>query len=104
MNDNEHNPILLRGADIALDKLADVLLNEVADDLEVLEILQGLMPPLMFQALCAKLEVCEVHICDVHICEDDEADCPAGAEAKLRNQQNSSGHMLIEGQIEEWDG
>lgn len=95
---------MTRGLNNALDNLADWILNEsTGDDLELLEILQGLISPLMFQALCLKLERCEVHICDVHICEDDEADCPAGAEAQQQRwqQEEALGHMLTGATIEE---
>jgi len=62
-----------------------------ADSLEWLEVLNGLLPPLMFEGLCDALEVCEVHIVDYRICADDLADCPAGAEAKVRLEQAMRG-------------
>lgn len=68
----------------AIDKLADFMLDQFLDLPQAAELLHGVMTPIDFEHLCQKIEICEIHFCDYRICEDDQDDCPSGAEAKKR--------------------
>ena len=64
-----------------LQMLADDNTPECLDHLMILEMLEGLLPGLVFQNLCDMLEVCPRHICDYRICIDDQrTDCSCYAD------------------------
>lgn len=57
-------------------QLLDMTPTDECDHITMIESLQPLLAPAIFDAICDATEICPMHLCDMQICaDDDDPDC-----------------------------